>query len=70
MTVHELSREQLQELKQWHYMHHKFGKSIDVSWKEMAFIDNYVTDEEIFEQYNGTSLIDDDFGCTAEIPQF
>ena len=51
MNVKELNREQLTELKQHYYMFDKFEDEIDVSYYELATINELVTDEEVFEYY-------------------
>ncbi len=60
MTVQELSREQLIELKGHYYC----GKNENVSWGELANIDEIVSDEEIFEAEGGTMFVPDDFFCS------
>ena len=60
MTVMELNREQLTELKQNYYcnvVHENEG----VSYEELIAIDELVSDEEVFEFYDGTYFVDDDF---------
>lgn len=59
MTVNELSRDQLQQLKQAYYMtkHEEQG----VSYGELADIDELVTDSEIIEEYAGVTFSADDF---------
>ena len=51
MTVYQLNRDELVELKQRYYfqLHNK-----DISYDEQAFIDKLVTDEEIYEEYKNT----------------
>ena len=56
-SVKELSREELIELKQSYYT----GKHKNVSWGELAEIDNLVSDEEIFKEYADTEFVDEDF---------
>lgn len=65
MNVRELNREQLEELKQHYYMFEKFGKEISASWGELAMIDELVTDEEVFDFYENTIFVEDDFGCSC-----
>ena len=62
MTVYELNRDQLEELKQRYYMDHVNEKP---SYGELAEIDNLVSDEEVYEEYAGTDFVMDDFFCTA-----
>lgn len=57
MTVMELSREQLQQLKQRHLME----KGAALSWGELASIDEVLSDKEIFEAYEGVNFVEDDF---------
>lgn len=62
MIVKELGREQITELKQHYYCE----RNENVSWGELADIDNLVTDTEIFEEYSGTYFVEEDF-CNQEI---
>ena len=62
MNVKELNREQLTELKQHYYMFDKFEDEIDVSYYELATINELVTDEEVFEYY---AFGCDDFFCSC-----
>lgn len=58
MTVYELTREQLMQLKQAYYEEqHPEG----VSYGELADIDELVTDEEIQAEYDGIMFSEDDF---------
>lgn len=57
MTVHELNRDRIIQLKQYHLM--QDGES--VSWLELANADEEVSDEEIFAEFAGTDFTDDDF---------
>ena len=57
MTIHELTREQLQQVKQQYLVQQ--GKSL--SYGELIDIDNLVSDEEIFEAEAGTNFVEDDF---------
>lgn len=65
MNVKELNIEQLTELKQHYYMHDKFGKDIDVSYYELGFIDDLVSDAEVFEFYKDVEFSCDDFFCSC-----
>lgn len=62
MTVYQLNRDELVELKQRYYfqLHNK-----DISYDEQAFIDKLVTDEEIYEEYKNTIFSSDDFFCNS-----
>lgn len=58
MTVKELNRAQLLQLKANYYEeHHPEG----VSYGELADIDNLVGDEEIVGAYDGVDFVEDDF---------
>lgn len=61
MTVHELNRAQLHELKvDWLLSHQE-----RVSYGELADADSLVLDETIYEEYAGTHFVPDDFFSTA-----
>lgn len=62
MGVKELSREQLIELKINYYC----NNNENVSYGELANIDEIVTDEEIFEEYSATIFTEDDFFCSCK----
>ena len=54
MSVKDLTREQLIELKQRYYTD-----------GELADIDNLVSDNEIFEEYGHITFVEEDFFCTS-----
>ena len=54
MSVKDLTREQLIELKQRYYTD-----------GELADIDNLVSDNEIFEEYGDITFVEEDFFCTS-----
>ena len=61
MTIRELSREQLAQVKQ-HYLTHKLEDAGEgVSYGELADVDNLVTDAEIFEAYGDIDFTEGDF---------
>ena len=60
MSVKELTREQLIELKQRYYTE----RNENVSYGELADIDNLVSDNEIFEEYGDITFVEEDFFCT------
>ena len=67
MTVKELKRQQLEELKIHYYdeiIQDQEGRSI--SYGEMAAIDELVTDEKIFREYEGYIFTEDDFSPVEE----
>lgn len=61
MTVYDLNRDQLQELKQRYYAE-KTGE--DLSYDEIYRIDDLVSDEEVYDEYSGTDFVPDDFFCS------
>ena len=76
MTVHELSRDQLIELKQY-YLEQladegTFAEILDVdynepSYSDLANADEIVPDCVIFKNYEDVFFVNDDFFCTANI---
>lgn len=65
MSVHELSSEQLTELKQNYYCEMAAQEGAGVSYGELADIDELVSDEEVFQEYEGTEFSTEDFFGTA-----
>lgn len=61
MTVYELNRDQLQELKARYYQ----GAGEDLSYDELANIDNLVSDREVYSYYCNFSFSPDDFVSSA-----
>jgi hypothetical protein len=59
MSVKDLTREQLIELKQRYYTE----RNENVSYGELADIDNLVSDNEIFEEYGDITFVAEDFLC-------
>ena len=74
MTIHELNRDQLSELKANYLVElaneGTFAEVVGVdydapSWGDMANADEIVPDDVIFEQYAGTEFSEDDFFGSA-----
>lgn len=74
MTVYDLNREQLTELKQAYYSElvneGTFGEIIgrdydEPSYYDLAMIDEIISDEFICEHYAGCIFTEDDFFCTC-----
>lgn len=66
MTVTELNKEQLTELKQAYLTNHMLEvEDREPSYGELAEADDIVPDELVFEYYDGTVFSNDDFACTA-----
>lgn len=63
-SLHELSAEQISELKQSYLCNVKY-ENTGVSYGMLANADNIVTDKELEDEYGSTSFTDDDFFCTA-----
>lgn len=61
MTVRELNREQLIELKGRYIDDRNAEKGEGTSYQEYAEADYLVSDEEIFTAYDGTEFVEDDF---------
>ena len=57
MGVKELTREQLIELKQRYYTE----RNENVSYGELVDIDNLVSDNEVFEEYEHITFVEEDF---------
>ena len=66
MKVNELSRSQLDGLKQNHLSDHLMEtEGRTPSWMELAEASETVPDSVILEEYAGTVFSEDDFFCTA-----
>ena len=61
MTIQELNREQLTQVKQAYYMRKLEEQGQGVSYGELANINELVTDAEIFEAEAGTIFTSEDF---------
>lgn len=76
MTLQELSKEQVHELKERYLMkladEGTFTEVLDVdydepSYEDLANADEIVPDDVIEREYEGVCFVDDDFFCTANI---
>lgn len=56
MTIHELNEEQLRQVKQRYYVERH-----NASYEDLINIERLVTDEEVFEEYEGTEFVEEDF---------
>lgn len=65
MSVKELTAEQLTELKMAYYCDMAAQDGAGVSFDDLAEIDELVSDEQIFLEYESTEFCNDDFSCTA-----
>lgn len=57
MSVKELNRCQLEQLKQ----NYLCATQESVSWGELADADEIVSDEQVFNEYEGTVFVPEDF---------
>lgn len=62
LNITDLNRDQLIELKQAMYTEN----NEDVSWEELANVDELVSDIDVFERYSGVSFTKDDFSCSVQ----
>lgn len=58
MQVKELNKEQLTQLKINYYMLHN---DLHISYSDILNIDELVTDEQVYNFYDGIVFVDDDF---------
>lgn len=74
MTVDELNRNQIIELKEKYMIElaieGTYAEVMNVSWDypsmgEIAEADHLISDDIILKKYEGTYFTDDDFACTA-----
>ena len=65
MTVYDLNRDQLTELKQRYLQEKLDEQGEEISYEELAFVDNYVSDNEIFAAYDHVDFVPDDFSCSV-----
>ena len=66
MQVRELNREQLNELKESFATTEAENNGKSVSIDELLESYENISDEEVFEYYDGTIFSDDDFTCSTE----
>ena len=64
MTVYELNRDQLNELKTSYAI--QLQEDCDMSYEELANAVN-IPDDVIFEHYDGITFTEDDFFCSEEV---
>lgn len=61
MNVRELSRDELLELKSRYYTERLDQNGEIPSYGELANVDTLVTDEEVYEEYDGIDFVKEDF---------
>lgn len=67
MSVYELNKDQMIELKQRYLDNHLLEvKDRSASYGELADADEIVSDDDIYRNYGGFDFVDDDFFCSME----
>lgn len=66
MTVYDLNRDQLEELKQRLIMERNERRGYGTSMNELANADIIVSDEEVYREYAGYDFVDEDFFVSDE----
>lgn len=66
MQVRELNRDQINELKESFVIMEAENNGEHVSMDKLLESHENISDEEVFEYYDGTVFSDDDFSCSAE----
>lgn len=61
MTVQELNRDQLIQLKQQMLMERMDAEGDSPSWGELTDADSLISDEDVQNQFSGTIFTPDDF---------
>ena len=68
MYVSELTRNEMEELKQNYLCQHlEKIEGRTPSWMELSNVNECVSDEEICEHYSGIEFSKDDFFCNMEV---
>ena len=68
MYVSELTRNEMEELKQnYLYQHLEEIEGRTPSWMELANVNEYISDEEIYTHYSDICFSKDDFFCNMEV---
>ena len=65
MDVRDITRDQLDELKQRMICDRNEEKGEGTSWGELASADDLISDAEVFEEFGGVVFSEDDFFCSA-----
>lgn len=67
MTVKELNRDQLDELKWAYFYSDEYDDEITTAAGLPVLFAGDIPDEIIYAHYSGVYFVNDDFSCTAEI---
>ena len=62
-VVQDLTREELDELKQSYICVMKEGSDEPAYWDDLAEAPEYISDETLFEYYDSMTFTEDDFFC-------
>ena len=65
-VVQDLTREELDELKQSYICVMKEGSDEPAYWDDLAEAPEYISDKTLFEYYDGMTFTEDDFFCNLE----
>ena len=65
MTVRELNRDQLNELKEAFVTMEAENNKESVGYADLIEAHDRISDEEVFEYFDGTIFSNDDFLCSA-----
>ena len=72
MKVTELNRDQLYELKTLYLTEmqnngelEKFTGFSSISWGMFIDVDDFISDNKMYDHYANTEFVDDDFSCSA-----
>lgn len=63
MTVYDLNRDQLIELKQRYYIDYV---NENPSYGELADVDNLVSDKEVYDEYSHIDFVPEDFASSSD----
>lgn len=61
MSIQELNPTQLEQVKQRYYIEKQEAAGEPVFFGDLMYIDELVSDEEVFDAYSGTVFTEDDF---------
>lgn len=61
MTVYELNNEQLQQVKANYYTNDLGEPNGPLSYRDLIDIDDIVSDDEVYDAYDGVVFTEDDF---------
>ena len=65
MSVYDLNRDQIEELKQSMLTERMLANGEEPSYGELADANETISDDEVITEYAGTNFNNDDFWCSA-----